>query len=199
MIFRAMEFLRANLEAHIQGVPTLSSLSVVLNNIATIKDSPDTQDQDESDVLVISLVNIQEEFTFKNLPPVRKSDILPAFTAPPAYINLYLLFSANYKSYTNALVVLSRVIGYFQANKKFTFSSNPVNVNIPSASMGEDNDLSLTLDLYSLTFEQINHLWGSLGGKQVPFVLYKARLIEIDVSVEKGGGGYIQEIQTVYQ
>jgi hypothetical protein len=35
------------------------------------------------------------------------------------------------------------------------------------------------MELYTLTFEQINHLWGSLGGKQMPFVMYKLRLIAL--------------------
>jgi len=39
--------------------------------------------------------------------------------------------------------------------------------------------MRIIMELYTLTFEQINHLWGSLGGKQVPFVMYKARLVKI--------------------
>jgi len=30
-----------------------------------------------------------------------------------------------------------------------------------------------------LTIEQINHLWGSLGGRQLPFAMYKLRLVAI--------------------
>jgi len=41
------------------------------------------------------------------------------------------------------------------------------------------SDLKFTLELYTLTFEQINHLWGSLGGRQVPFAMYKLRLVAI--------------------
>ena len=40
-------------------------------------------------------------------------------------------------------------------------------------------DLKFTMELYTLTFEQINHLWGSLGGRQIPFAMYKLRLIAI--------------------
>ena len=41
------------------------------------------------------------------------------------------------------------------------------------------NEIRLVPELYTLTFEQINHLWGSLGGKQSPFVMYKIRLVRI--------------------
>jgi len=39
--------------------------------------------------------------------------------------------------------------------------------------------MKITMELYTLTFEQINHLWGSLGGRQAPFAMYKARLIMV--------------------
>ena len=35
------------------------------------------------------------------------------------------------------------------------------------------------MELYTLTFEQINHLWGSLGGRQIPFAMYKLRLVAV--------------------
>jgi len=60
---------------------------------------------------------------------------------------------------------------------------------------GEDeNNIKVTLDLMSLTFEQVNHLWGSLGGKQAPFLLFKARQVEIDAARMLDGGGVISEI-----
>ena len=39
--------------------------------------------------------------------------------------------------------------------------------------------MKLILDIHTLNFEQINDLWGSLGGKQVPFVVYRTRLLEL--------------------
>jgi hypothetical protein len=57
-------------------------------------------------------------------------------------------------------------------------------------------DLEFTLELYTLTFEQINHLWGSLGGRQVPFAMFKMRLVAItDRSVVRVVP-LIEEIQT---
>ena len=48
-------------------------------------------------------------------------------------------------------------------------------------------ELRLHPELYTLTFEQINHLWGSLGGKQSPFVMYKVRLVKIQSSIAEEG------------
>jgi hypothetical protein len=48
-------------------------------------------------------------------------------------------------------------------------------------------ELRLHPELYTLTFEQINHLWGSLGGKQSPFVMYKVRLVKVQSLVTSEG------------
>jgi hypothetical protein len=39
--------------------------------------------------------------------------------------------------------------------------------------------MNIKAELYTLSFEQINYLWASLGGKQMPFVMYKLRLVAI--------------------
>jgi hypothetical protein len=41
----------------------------------------------------------------------------------------------------------------------------------------------------------VNHLWGSLGGKQQPFLLFKVRQVEIDANRMLQGGGRITEIK----
>ena len=40
-------------------------------------------------------------------------------------------------------------------------------------------EFKLILDLYSPTLEEVNHLWGTLGGKQYPFVLYTMRMLDL--------------------
>lgn len=84
-------------------------------------------------------------------------------------------------AYEFALGRLSLVIQFFQAKKSFTIKNSPFTTissdsNIPQETKDE---LKLNVELYTLTFEQINHLWGSLGGKQVPFAMYKIRLVSI--------------------
>ncbi len=58
------------------------------------------------------------------------------------------------------------------------------------------NELKLNIELYTLTFEQINHLWGSLGGKQVPFAMYKVRLVRIQENTRQDAP-LIETIRTV--
>ena len=52
------------------------------------------------------------------------------------------------------------------------------------------------MELYTLTFEQINHLWGSLGGRQVPFAMYKLRLVAISEHAVLREVPVIEEVET---
>jgi len=57
-------------------------------------------------------------------------------------------------------------------------------------------DMRINIELYTLTFEQINYLWGSLGGRQAPFAMYKARLVMIRDIGKIRDTGIIEEIET---
>lgn len=203
IIFQALEFIRLNLNSYIISQTDDSKEDdVKLGNIALLTDSL-MGNSELHESIYISLVNIHEESAFKNMPPVRTSEINSNYREPPIYLNLFVLISSCYRDYKKSLEFLSYVIQYFHTNKIFSFSNKPVTeiVEVDSVSYtfieGIKNDLQLTFDLYSLTFEQLNYLWGSLGGRQVPFVLYKARVLEIDSKLQKKGGGYIEEIKSV--
>ena len=207
MIFETLEFLRLNLVDHIvaMGMAGGDPNPVQLANIANASlDVPDPNNIDETNRLTISLVNIQEEFTYKNTPAVRNSESRPVYANPPVFLNLFMLVSASHHDYSTALRMLTLVVTYFQGTKSFTYSSAPVDPSLTTTNgLNEFSEeflqkFKVSLDLYSLTFEQLNHLWGALGGKQYPFALYKVRVVELDANLQKRGGGYINEIKTVY-
>jgi hypothetical protein len=50
--------------------------------------------------------------------------------------------------------------------------------------------------MFTLSFEQINHLWGSLGGRQMPFVMYKLRLVSVTEHALLREVPLIEEIET---
>ena len=107
-----------------------------------------------------------------------------------SYVNIFLLFTANYRNYATTLRRLAQVLTFFQGKQKFTFANSP-NVNPPPSGIAE---LSLAMDLLSLTFEQVNHLWGFLGTKQIPFAMYRGRLVVLSDDRVLEGGGRIQDI-----
>ncbi len=176
-----------------QYIPPVSGPEVVLGNIA-FHDSPDLDEL--TDKLVMCLVNIEEESTLKNIKnyQIDQSNVL--YKNPPVHLNLYILFCANYTSVTNAyersLQRLSQTISFFQGKNVFTLK------NTTRDESSDDEDLTyvkMIFELYTLTFEQINFLWGSLGGKQMPFAMYKVRLLSLQRDTLDATGRVIEEIK----
>ncbi len=183
MIDKALSILRDELEAYLRALQD-DSAQVILENISLL-DSADGANL--KDKIIISLVNVEEESTLKNLSNRVRLNGEISYIEPPIHLNLYLLFCANYiggnpPKYISALGRLSKVIQFFQSKKVFSLHNSPNASLIQNAENLRDPELSslrITMELYTLTFEQINHLWGSLGGKQLPFAMYKARLVTI--------------------
>lgn len=127
--------------------------------------------------VVLSLVNIEEDRLSRSLNNYRQ---LPNGQVekinPEVKINLYLLFTACPVSdtagtmFTDSLENLSRVIGFFQTKHFFDHQNTP--------SMDSRIE-KIVMETYSLTFEQQNHLWGAMGAKYMPSMMYKARVVRI--------------------
>ncbi len=186
MIGLALKLIRDELSEYIfaNKRPTDAILAedVILHNISLME----SEAQDLSDKIVITLVNTEEESTLKNSSNIIKTPNGIKYIEPPVFLNLYILISSTLgqdlqDAYEFALHRLSLVLQFFQAKKTFTVKNSPFTTisnddNIPQQIKDE---IRLNIELYTLTFEQINHLWGSLGGKQVPFAMYKIRLVNI--------------------
>lgn len=173
MIDQALSLLRDELQNFITS--SNASADVIIDNIGMLETSgSDTLNKH----IIITLVNVEEESSLKNISPLKKGISGAAFYEnPPVFLNLYVLITCNYSGsdYILALRRLSAVIRFFQSKNSFS-TRNSINTIPPLADAA---DLKFTMELYTLTFEQINHLWGSLGGRQVPFVMYKLRVVAI--------------------
>lgn len=192
MIGLALKLLRDELSHYVfqNKRPTDSILEddIILHNIALIEGE---NQGDLENKIVITLVNTEEESTLKNKSHV--AGTLNGFTyaEPPVFLNLYILISATLgqdlqDAYEFALHRLSLVIQFFQAKKSFTVKNSPFTTISGDSNILQEikDDIKLNIELYTLTFEQINHLWGSLGGKQVPSAMYKVRLVKIQEKTE---------------
>ena len=176
MISKALTLITRELNAYIESVDQTGGTQpdvAQLGNIALIENGG-ANGNDLSEKIILSLVNIEEEKRLKNSRNYTTNGDQVNYINPPININLYLLFSANFDNYTTALRRLSQVIEFFQGKYVFTVSDSP---NSGFATDPQMKDLKLILDIHTLNFEQINDLWGSLGGKQVPFVMYRTRLL----------------------
>ena len=146
----------------------------------------------DADKIVVGLVNVEEEGALKNGANLRNVGASTFYENRPVFLNLFLLFSAHFGNYPTALDALAQVIEFFQANNTFTFRHTPPDTGFPDDPRTQE--LRVHLDLHTLTFQEINDLWGSLGGKQVPFVMYKARLLPIRARVPREEARPIQRI-----
>lgn len=172
---------------------------VVIENIGLFDSS--TSGVNLDDKIVLTVVNIEEESTLKNSAFVRKDPGSNArYINAPVYLNLYLLITACNKStdnnsYLDALNKLSMVIRFFQGKDAFSIGTSTF---YDPAKFNNDEILNMrvTAELYTLTFEQLNHLWGSLGGKQMPFAMYKLRLVAISDHKLVREVPLIEEIET---
>jgi hypothetical protein len=189
MIYETLQIISEQLDNYLSA-SGLSNL-VVLENIAMIETTSENSDKLTNKV-VLTLLNMEEETTLKNLPHFKViNKITTEYRNPPIHLNLFLLISANCNTYVNSLRSLSKTIEFFQGKKIFT-SENTV------YETKEDFDVltrfKLIVDLYTPTFEELNYVWGTLGGRQLPSVIYKIQLIEIDRQELIGTSKFILEI-----
>jgi hypothetical protein len=148
----------------------------------------------------LSLVNIKEEKTLKNVPTYVRNDVTlkASYENPPVFLNFVILMTATHSDYVNALSVLSRVIRFFQYRNVFTQDNvAPASINtsnVPINALDQLETFKLIFDLYSPTMEEVNHLWGTLGGKQYPFVLYLLRMLDLKFRAIQSESGLITQV-----
>jgi hypothetical protein len=192
MIKQAILLLRDELQNYISFYD--ASVNVTVDNIGLMETA---RGDNLNNNIVITLVNIEEESTLKNNGNLKRPILNQAiYKNVPVYLNLYILFTCNYagNDYRLALERLSFVIRFLQGQTSFSASSS--SVSAPDFADTDLIDLKFTMELYTLTFEQINHLWGSLGGRQVPFAMYKLRLVAITDNIVARKEPVIEEIGT---
>ena len=187
MIFEAIELMRAELQAYI--LPFSAGMFVEIGSIANVAGN-------QHDKILVSLVNVEEETALRNVPPPFQRNAAGnlEIKQPPVFLNLYVIICVNYSTesnYATALQWLGRVVQCFQRKSFHTVANTPEAMNISA----EAANLRVTTELYSLTFEKLNQLWGTLGGKQVPSVVYKVRVVEEEAETQLSEGSAILRIE----
>lgn len=92
---------------------------------------------------------------------------------PPVHLNLLVMFAANFSgsTYNEALKLIGGTIGFFQSRPVFNAQ------NTPALDPAIER---LTMEIENLGTTGLSNLWGILGGRYVPSVLYRLRMITID-------------------
>lgn len=91
----------------------------------------------------------------------------------PIYLNLYVMVSICFggNNYLESMKFLSNTIAFFQRRPVFDHSNSPDM---------DDGIEKLVLDIENLSIQDLSNLWGVLGGKYYPSVLYRVRMVTID-------------------
>lgn len=189
MIYETLEILTDQITKYLDTKPNDDSV-LVLENIAKQDDATITKLKDK---VVVSLLNMEEEATLKNFSNVTVKNGTTIYKKNKIHLNLYVLFAANRTAYDKALIAINNVIEFFHSKKVFTQANTP----FTSSNSIFDNlkEFKFTAEIYTPTFEQLNYIWGTLGGKSVPSVLYKVSIIEIESDAIQDTGTTISNLK----
>lgn len=205
MISHGLTIVINELKKHLEsvyGVPVINDV-VVCGNLSEGLASGSNGPGVPRDKLVIQLVNVREEKSLKNLPNLVRNDanLRAASENPPAFLNFMILLTATHTGYTNALIMLSRAIRFFQAINVFTQDTvepSSITTGAPANLPDRLEEFRISFDLYTPSMEEINHLWGTLGGRQYPFVLYGMRMPDLKFRGIQGESGHITGVSDVF-
>lgn len=182
MLSDSCTFLLDALNAHIYRQYKLPEDRVVLSNLVDPSGSPESTAQNK---VVMSLVNMEHESVATNMDAYRANGNggFGRFS-PPLSLNVFLMFAANFtgKNYADGLGYLNSVIGFFQDNTVFDRQNSP---------QLDSRIQRLQLEFVNLKAHDLSHIWGALGSKYVPSVVYKMRMLTYQSSDAKETAGAV--------
>jgi hypothetical protein len=159
-------------------------VSIELTNVATLNDGDDFLQEKSS--MILSLVNIEEDKTLKNLSLYKdysgNGNSIEKYKKPSQNLILSLLFTSYNKDqnkYAEGLDKLEYIIKCLQNNNVFYYDDTTL---FEQTEVSENQAKSLNkiiLDLVSLKSDQLNQMWSYLGSRYMPSVLYSMRMIRV--------------------
>lgn len=184
MLNSVLKFLTGELNTYLHTQIDLPSFEVKLSPI--VDGTGNYAFDGES--IAVNLINIEEERVFKSqLPEYQYKEEQHVVLVPALKLNLYLLFAARFQNYEQALKFISLILWYFQSHPVFTPQEYPAL---------DQRIERLTLELQSLNYEQLNQVWAFIGGKQLPSVIYKLRMVVLQHEIPTAVQPPVMEINT---
>lgn len=131
--------------------------------------------------LIISLVNIERETAGGISGGIHRNGSEYERNYPPLLLNLDLMLAAVYdeRRYTESLSVLSETLTFMQSHPCFDL-----------------NGQRYTLEIVTLSVQDINNIWTTLGGQYYPSVMCKLRRLTINSEETSGSTSITREQNT---
>jgi hypothetical protein len=171
MINKILSSVAGDLNQYLRARFNFSEDPVVMGNLIGLDGSVSVEGENK---IVMTLINIEQETNipraFTEIPISHTSRFSGT---PPVFVNLFILIWAFFQNsnYNESLKMLSSVISYFQKKPTFT-PHNTSGLN--------DNIEKITFEILNLSVNELSNLWGQLGGKYLPSIIYKLRMITFD-------------------
>ena len=172
ILYEALEFVRKELDAYLKQEQSGDDQAVLASVVA-----PDGSVPTPDGKVVLSLISIEREAAASGATfytRAENGDV--SKRAPTLNLNLHVLVAGNHQDHREALKLLSNAIGFFQARP--VFSAEDVPPVASGSAMAFPRGLQrLTFEVFNLALQDMSHLWGALGAKYQPSIIYKVRMI----------------------
>lgn len=140
------------------------------------------KDGDMDSAIYITLLRIEEETSRKKQNIFHRTGSENGYyAAPDLCVNLYILISSHAENYNTGLMQISTTMSILNTIYDFAYVDKDVSKEKESDQKANVYAAvqSLSIELQSMTAEQNNSLWQTLGCKVMPAVCYKVRLLTI--------------------
>lgn len=185
MIRTAFEFLAEELKTYIvKKEPAMfrNEIAVLPSSLMKTDGTFAIGSQNESFRIIMTLVNLEEDRIADSQTYFQKVHDKIQYINTPVNLNAFVLFSALGDNYLSDLRLLSYIISFFQSYPVFDEANFPqLNSKVEPGKSWQKIG-KLIVNLHTLTMEQQNNLWASVGAKYMPSVVYKIRTISFNDS-----------------
>jgi len=167
MIDLALNLIRQRLDDHLRTKFGVQDTLVALSPLMDEDGKPAAEARNR---LVLFLTNIAHDAVPRARP---RGDSRQIGMSDPVHLNIYFMLASGHDAdiYAEGLKLIAAAMTFFQANPVFTPQNTP---DMP------DGLSHLSVEISNLKSEEIGQLWGNLGGRYVPSVMYKMRSVLID-------------------
>lgn len=134
--------------------------------------------EEKPNKMVVSLFGIERETSGGISAPVQRTAEGYTQQAPPLLLNLNLMLAAVYdeRRYAESLSILSDTLKFIQSVPKF-----------------EIDGTVYTVEIVTLSTQELNNIWTMLGGQYYPSVVCRLRRLVIDSGETTGSGATMKE------
>lgn len=169
MIDAALSLIATRLNGHLAGRFEAAEDLVVL---APLTDPEGKSSDITRNRLALFVTNITEDPMPRGGQARGASIIGRTAEAPPLHLDIYAMLAANYDPniYSEGLKLLSAALMFFQTYPVMTPQNTP--------EMPRDMQ-QLSFEISNLRPEEMGQMWGNLGGRYVPSVMFKIRTVTL--------------------